>query len=168
MILLNNYKTLILSNPKIFFFLIKAWLSFPDLREFWYRKTCRNFCDSFRVQIFSQNGSICLPKYCNLFLDRKTKLLVWTTSCLFCVYAALYAELYCTPSSYRVRTHRRKICDSSRCRRVLPLPTRCKITITIVKTNAIFSFLLKVWDPSSVSKIRSNVLFFLIYLQWRG
>ena len=162
MILLNNYKTLILSNPKIFFFLIKAWLSFPDLREFWYRTTCSIFCYRVGVQIFSQHGSICLPKYCNLFLERKMNR---TTRSLFC---ALYAALYCTPSSYRVRTHRRKICDSSRCRRVVPLPTRCKITITIVTTNAIFSFLLKVWDPSSVSKIRSNVLFFLIYLQWRG
>ena len=128
---------------KSFFFLIKAWLSFPDLREFWYRTTCRIFCYSFGVQIFSQHGSICLPKYCNLLLERKMNR---TTRSLFC---ALYAALYCTPSSYRVRTHRRKICDSSRCRRVVPLPTRCKITITIVTTNAIFSFLLKVWDPSS-------------------
>lgn len=122
---LNNYKILILSNPKIFFFsLIKAtaWFSFPDLLEPWHRTYCSNFCYTLCVHLFSQHGSICLTNRNNLFLG-------WTTSCL-------WAPLR-TSSSYRVWTNRRKICDSS-CD-AFPLPKRCKITITIVTIYAIFS-----------------------------
>ena len=122
---LNNYKILTLSNTKIFFFsLIKAtaWFSFPDLLETWYRTHCSNICYSLIVHLFSRHGSICLTNCNNLFLG-------WTTSCL--------CSPVRTPSSYRVWTHRRKICDSS-CDAV-PLPKRCKISITIVTITAIFS-----------------------------
>ena len=129
---LNNYKILILSNPKIFFFfLIKAtaWLSFPDLLETWYRTHCRSLRYRRIVHLFSQHRSIWLPKKNNLFLG-------WTTSCL--------CAPYCTPLPYLVRTHSHKLGDSSP--DAFPLPKRCKIAITIVKINATFSFLLKVWD----------------------
>ena len=83
--------------------------SYSDLRESGYRNPHSNLCYSIGFQTPTQQHSMCLPRRCILLSD-------WTTSCL--------CSLYCTPSSYWLRTHDRILLDSSA--GALPLPKKMR------------------------------------------